>query len=139
MKLSNGVIDALVQRTPERTGPLARLAAERMNVQAALRVRAVMRALTGPHADFIAVRDGLVAEYGSDGGISPTHERWAEFLPHYVELLNAEVEVEVEPLNVADLWQRIDGERVPLDLSPDEVELLGRAGALTGETGESNQ
>ena len=126
MKLSNGIIEALIQRTPEKVGPLARLSSERMNVQAALKVRGVARALAGPHADFIGVRDTLLAEYGTDGSISPQHERWTEFLPHYAELLNTEVAVEVEPLAVDDLWRRGEDEtRVPLDLSPDEIDLLG--------------
>jgi hypothetical protein len=128
MGLTNGVIDALLrvdQQTGAPVGTLAVLAQTRLNVDAALKVRRIVRTLAGPHADFVAVRDALVAEYGEDGAINPASPRWSEFAAPYAELLSAEVEVECEPLTAADLWHRVDLTREPIELSAAELDALG--------------
>jgi hypothetical protein len=139
-EVTNAQLDAAFRRNPqtgEPVGPLAVLGAARMNMDAASKVRRIVRALRGPWDDFEAGKATLITEYGEDGSVSPKSARWAEFVPAYNELLAVRVPIECEQIPVGELWCRVDGQREPIDLSPDAMDLLEAMGVLVVDEAEA--
>lgn len=105
-------------------GAMAVLVSTPVNVPAALKVRALGRALTPPFSDFEHLRNQLVQQYGENKEIDSTSPRWPEFSAEYQELLNSEVEIETPELSADELWHRVNGQREPIDITAQHLEQL---------------
>jgi hypothetical protein len=108
------------------------LSQQKMNMEAALRLRRVKRNLEGVAKDVAELRGSLISEYGEGGTINQLSPRWAEFVPQYNELMLSETEVpNGVTLNPEDLWRRgAGGDRESLDIEPVVLDALDRVGVL---------
>jgi hypothetical protein len=128
--------------TGEAVGPLARFSAAKLNQDARSKMRRVLRTLNELHGDYMEGLRDLVEQYGDkreDGsaGISGASPRWPEFSPEWQKLLAVTAPVEIEQFSADELWYRgSNGERVLLDMSVDEEELLESMGFLATPSAE---
>lgn len=127
LTLTNSQLFALLERKPDRSpvGPLPVLASQSLNVAAAQKLQAIIRICSGPWRDMMTVRDQLISTHGEKGGITNASPGWSAFVSEYAELMKGTVEVDVEPLTLAELWHWVKGEREPVNLSSDGLDRLG--------------
>lgn len=133
LEITNASIDAAFRMSQEGqpVGALATLARTRLNLDAASKVKRIVRAFDGALKDYQTHLGELLAPHG--GSIKPGAEGWSEFVPQYNELLAVRVPVECEVLTRDELWCRENGQRAPIDVEPGHLELLEEMGVLAQE------
>ena len=108
---------------------LSKLAAQRLNIVGALQVNRVVTALSNCYGTYVRTRQTIIGQFGV-GPQTMQHdpEKWAAFLQPWMELHNQTVPPEdygaLPNIRVADLWYADNGDRLPAELSSNDIDTL---------------
>lgn len=118
-------LDALMH---PQTGVLLQIARLKVNQDVGTKLLRMQTKLEREYKKvYMPMRDELVKEYSDNkGSINPNHPRWAEFVGPFtdLQLQDTDASISFDKIKLEELWRRENGERVPIDLSSDELRAL---------------
>lgn len=122
------------QQQPAVLAALDRIGAERLNADAAMKQMRVRREVAQLADDFRTRHVAMIREYAGEADRVPD-EQMPAFSRDFQELCGASAPPLTETLRLEELWarDRQTGERVPIDVAPNDVVLLRAVGVMEPE------